>query len=70
MLVPRKLQEWTSQAQEKHLTQESSLLDGAPGITWLSGNCCVCVDLHSHTENQTCRKHKEYIGYPGIHESI
>ena len=58
MLVPRELQETSLpeagvvlQAQENHLAQEPSLLDGAPGSAWLSGKCSVRADLHSHAEN-------------------
>lgn len=57
LFVPRALWETSLpeagvilQGQENHLAEELSLLDGAPGSTWLSGNCPVRTDLHTHTE--------------------
>lgn len=72
LLVPRELHETSLpgaggvlQAQESHLAQELSLLDGAPGIMLLSGNCSVCADVHSCIESQIYSKYKKRAGEPG-----
>lgn len=77
LLAPRELWETSLpeagvvlQAQEYHVAQGSSLLDGAPGSTRLSGNCSARTDLHSHTENQTCSKRQEYTGYPEMSVTV